>query len=78
MKKLLTVTFLAILLTGCKKELAKIKGETCWKCHVLGYPNAPNPNDKDYDKTVCGDYPDYPPRFSDDYGNDLNADCTKQ
>lgn len=73
-------TLLIVLLIGlcsCKKELAKLKGETCWKCHVLGYPNAPNPNDKDYDKTVCNDQ-DYPPTFKDDYGNDVNSTCEKQ
>ena len=75
--KFSAVIFLVLSLTSCKKELAKLQGKTCWKCHVLGYPDAPNPNDKTYDKTVCTDQ-DYPPQFSDDYGNSLNSTCTKQ
>lgn len=67
-----------ISLSSCKKELAKLEGKVCWKCHVHGWPDAANPNDKPYDKTVCNDPNDGWPRFNDDYGNDLNADCTKQ
>jgi hypothetical protein len=65
---------LVISLTSCKKELAKLEGKTCWKCHVYG---SPNPNFTPYDKTVC-DKSDTPPQFHDDYGNDLNATCDKQ
>jgi len=73
--KFSAVIFLVLILTSCKKELAKLKGDTCWKCHVLDV--APNGISYDYYKTICNDG-DYPGNIRDDYGNDLNFTCQKQ
>ena len=74
--KIFAVFFLVLSLTSCKKELAKLEGKPCWKCHIYGM--APNGISYDYTKTVCGTQQGDPPQFSDDYGNSLNSTCTKQ
>lgn len=70
-----SLVFFLVIFTSCKKELAKLSGKTCWKCHVYA---GPNPADKDYTTTKCVDDNSGAPQFTDDYGNSLNADCTKQ
>ena len=76
MKTIIVLFFAIFLFTSCKKELAKLEGKPCWKCHVYGV--APNGITYDYTKTVCGTQQGDPPQFSDDYGNQLNSYCEKQ